>query len=87
MAFAFEKKEEWVAGDIRMSRGTFTNGAGNTGGNIYTGLQKVYGMVLQHSGSAVVATFPVINETFPVSDPVTIVTADNGDGYWLAYGC
>lgn len=87
MAFTFTKDEEFVAGDLRLTRGTFTNGGSDTGGDIYTGLQKVYGMILTHKGSAVVATFPVIDETFPIADPVTIVTAAGADGYWLAYGC
>jgi len=86
MAFTFTKTHESVAGDIRVTMGTFTSAGGSTGGDIYTGLQKVDGMVLTYQGSAVVATFPVINETFPVADPVTIVTAANGAGYWLAYG-
>lgn len=87
MAFSFTKEDEWVAGDLRLSTGTFTNGSGDTGGDIYTGLQKVYGFFMQHKNDAVIATFPVVNETFPKADPITVVTADDGDGYWLAFGC
>ena len=86
MAFTFTKTKESVAGDIRITMGTFTSASGSTGGDIYTGLQKVDGMVLTHKGSATVATFPVISETFPKVDPITIVTEANGAGYWLAYG-
>jgi hypothetical protein len=86
MAFTFTKTHEFVAGDRRITMGTFTSAGGSTGGDIYTGLQKVDGMKLTHKGSAVVATHPVVNETFPVADPVTIVTAANGVGYWLAFG-
>ncbi len=86
MAFSFTKDNEGVLGDLRSTAGTFTNGSGDTGGDIYTGLQKVQGMVLQHKGSAVVADRPVINETFPKADPITIVTTDGADGYWWAFG-
>ncbi len=86
MAFAFTKDGENVLGDLRSMYGTFTNGGGDTGGDIRTGLQQVQGMVLQHKGSSVVGDQPVINETFPCHDPVTIVTTDGEDGYWMAFG-
>ena len=86
MAFTFTKTGDSVAGDIRITMGTFTSAGGSTGGDIYTGLQKADGMVMSHKGSAIVATFPVINETFPKADPITVVTAANGAGYWLAWG-
>lgn len=87
MAFSFTKKAEIVAGGTRITYGTYTSAGGSTGGDIRTGLQKVYGMVLQQGGTTVVASHAVINETFPMSDPVTIVTAANGTGYWMAFGC
>lgn len=86
MAFAFTKDAEYVAGSTRITKGTFTSTGGSTGGDIYTGLQKVYGMKLQQKGTAVVASDPAVNETLPVSDPVTIVTAANAAGYWMAFG-
>ena len=86
MAFAFTKNNETVAGDLRFTSGTFTNTSGGTGGNIYTGLQQVHGVILQHNSSAVVADQPVLNETFPMQDPVTIVTTADADGYWQAWG-
>lgn len=86
MAFSFTKDTEGVMGDLRVTGGTFTNGAGNTGGDIYTGLQQVQGLVLQQKGTAVVASQAVVNETFPRADPITIVTADNADGWWWAFG-
>lgn len=86
MAFTFTKEQEFVVGDLRFTMGTFTSASGSTGGDIYTGLQKAEGIILQHKGSAVVATLPVVNETFPKADPVTIVTAANGVGWWLAFG-
>ncbi len=85
MAFSFTKDGESVAGDKRFASGTFTNSS-STGGDIYTGLSQVEGMFLQQKGSAVVASQAVINETFPCHDPVTIVTANNAAGYWVAWG-
>jgi len=77
---------EAVGGDIRFTFGTFTNAGGSTGGDIYTGLSQVLGMILIHNAAAVVAEQPVLNETFPMHDPVTIVTTANASGYWMAWG-
>jgi hypothetical protein len=86
MAFSFAKQYDFVGGDLRFTAGIFTNGSGDTGGDIYTGLQKVEGMILQYKGDTVIATFAAINETFPKADPITIATADDADGYWIAFG-
>lgn len=85
MAFTFTKIGESVGGK-RVTWGTFTSDSGSTGGDIYTGLQQVEGIRLQLKGSVVVTTQAVVNETFPKSDPVTIVTAANAAGYWRAFG-
>lgn len=88
MAFSFTKDTETVAGDLRVSSGTFTNTGGGVGGDIYTGLQQVQGLIIQQKSDAVVATQGVVNETFPRSDPVSIVTegTNNICGYWFAWG-
>lgn len=86
MAFSFTKTFECPVGAARVTGGTFTNTGGDTGGDIYVGLQKVHQVWLQQKGDAVVASAPVVNETFPVVDPVTIVTAANACGYWFAIG-
>jgi len=86
MAFSFTKDNESVAGDIRVTGGTFTNAGGSTGGDIRTGMGKTQGMILQQKGSAVIASQAVVNETFPLGDPLTIVTASDTSGYWLAFG-
>lgn len=86
MAFSFTKDNEIVAGGTRITYGTYTSAGGTAGGDIYTGLQKVYGMKLQQKGTAVVASHPVLNETLPMNDPVTVVTVANGAGYWMAWG-
>jgi hypothetical protein len=86
MAFSCEKLYDFVGGDLRFTGGTFTNAGGDTGGDIYTGLQKADGMILQQQGSSVVASQAAVNETFPKADPITIKTADGADGWWLAFG-
>jgi len=91
MAFTFTKNNETIYGDMRITSGTYTNSS-STGGDIYTGLQNVNGMILQQKGAAVVATQAVITagstpaSTFPKADPVTIITINNGAGYWEAWG-
>lgn len=86
MAFSYTKDNESVTGDLRVTNGTFTNAGGSTGGDIRTGMSKTQGMILQQKGSAVIASQAVVNETFPLVDPITIVTAANTSGYWLAWG-
>lgn len=86
MAFAFTKTDEVPFGAQRATMGTYTSSGGSTGGDIYTGLQKVNQIILQPKGAAVVAAAPVANETFPVVDPVTIVTGADEAGYWMAIG-
>jgi hypothetical protein len=87
MAFASAIVGETVFGNKRVKWGTYTNGLGDTGGDVNTGLQSCEALVLQPGGSSAIATAPVVDETLPVSgNAVTIVTADNEDGTWLAIG-
>ena len=86
MAFSFTKTFECPVGAHRMTGGTFTNAGGTSGGDISTGLQKVDQLWLQQKAAAVVADAPAVSETFPVVDPVTIVTTANACGYWFAIG-
>jgi hypothetical protein len=73
-------------GDLRVARGTFTNTGGDTGGDIVTGLSQVFDVTLTHTGAAVVASAPVVNETIPCSGTVTIVTVADTTGIWVAKG-
>ena len=76
-----------IFGSRKIVVGTYTNASGDTGGDIDTGLKRVEFLVLQPKGSSVIATAPSVNETFPCDgSAVTIVTADNEDGYWFAFG-
>lgn len=89
MAFAYSVTQQTVFGNKKVKFGTYTNGSGDTGGDVVTGLSVVEHFQLQPKGSAVIATASVVNETFPLQNStgaVTIVTADNEDGYWMAYG-
>lgn len=87
MAFASAITEKFVIGDRRLHIGTFTNTSGTAGGNIDTGLEECQSLILQHTGSAVVASAPVVNETLPVDGAaVTIVTVADADGIWVAVG-
>lgn len=74
-------------GNKRMSAGTFANGGGSTGGDIDTGLNRCEAIWLQHTGAAVSADAPVVNETLPVAgSAVTIVTTADTSGNWIAMG-
>lgn len=87
MAFESAIIKESVFGDMRIRIGTYTNGSGDTGGEIVTGLTNCDYIELQPIGSAVIATQSVVNETFPLaSGSITVVTADNEDGTWFAIG-
>ena len=86
MAFSNTLLHEDPMGQMRFKMGTFTNTSGSSGGDIRTGLHKVLQLKLQHTGTAVVADDPVIYETFPVNDPVTVVTTADADGLWFAWG-
>jgi len=86
MAFTFTKTAEFPVGQQRVTMGTYGSAGGSEGGDIYTGLQKVNQLILQPKGTAVVAAHHVVNETFPIVDPVTIVSGANEAGYWMAIG-
>ena len=87
MAFTSAVTQKTVFGNKRVHIGTYTNGSGDTGGDIETGLNKVEACVLIPTGSSVQTNAPVANETFPLeSGDVTIVTDDNADGAWVAIG-
>jgi hypothetical protein len=77
---------DWVDRGVRHTAGTFTDPAADGNDDIYTGLQTIDGMELQHKGDAVVADEPVLADEFPGHDPVTIMTTAAAGGYWHAYG-
>lgn len=88
MAFSYTFEGEYNDGEFRVTYGTFTNAAGgDTGGDVYTQLSVVHDFELQHSGDAVIADHPAMNETLPLNkENVTIVTTAQKNGYWRARG-
>lgn len=89
MAFTYTKLDQGSMGNKVFAYGTFASSGGDTGGDIYTGLDRVNCMFFSGSGAAVVADFPAINETFTqagLADGITIVTTANAEGYWFAFG-
>ena len=86
MAMASVISGYFALGNLKGSYGTYTDD-GSTGGDISTGLHKVYSMMLTPSGNAVETNAPSINETFPVAgSAVTIVVDSASTGYWIAFG-
>jgi len=80
--------EMTLEGNRKVVYGTFTNDTSDTGGDIDTGLSRVDAITLTHTGTGVIASAPVINETLPLTSSglVTIVTVANADGVWMAIG-
>lgn len=74
-------------GRLKTVRGTYTNGAGDSGGEVETTLTRVFGLYLQPTGAAVSTNANAINETFPFDgSALTIVTDLDEDGTWEAWG-
>jgi len=85
MTFSYTRKGIEKTRKSWESWGTFTNAGSDTGGDIYTGIGGAEVMLLQHTGSAVVASAPVINETLPkYSDGISILCTADADGVWWA---
>ena len=87
MAFSFTiENEQILEGNMRIVYGTW-NADSVTGGELVTGLSRVDGCVLGHTGSAVDAAAAVVNETLPLaSGSVTIVTTSGDTGTFIAIG-
>jgi hypothetical protein len=65
MAFTASVTQRDVWGSMAVSMGTFTNSTGDDkGGDINTGLNRCYGLILQPGGSSVASNASVVNETF-----------------------
>lgn len=83
MAFSYTAKTINPGG--RIAAGKYASTGGSTGGDIDTGLPNVLSITLQPATTAVVTSFPVTNETFPLAyGQVTIVTTANEVGTWIA---
>ena len=87
MAFTYTVDfKEMGVGRLKMAGGRFTNGGGDTGGDITVpGAREFRNVQLTLTGSAGEATAAVVNGTFPIAGSLfTIVTGDGDDGNWLA---
>jgi hypothetical protein len=87
MAFSSTITEQTDFGSKKVSFGTFSTSSTDTGGDIDTGLAMCEFIYLQHTGEAVEATIPSVNETLPCAgSAVTIVHGASAEGFWWAFG-
>ena len=86
MAFAYDTQDVRNCGTFKVARGTYANGAGDTGGDIDTGLQTCLFAKVTPTGASASANANVVNESFPCTGTITIVTDANEDGIWEAWG-
>jgi len=87
MTFAFTIDVHTYENGVHILHGRFTNAGGDTGGNIATGLKRIFFCGLQYNKSSVIDNTPSVNETFPFAgSDVTIVTDDGEDGTYLIIG-
>lgn len=88
MAFTYTITHVTYWGDRKVVYGKFASTGGSTGGDIKTGLETVENIQLSHTGAAVVASAPVVNETLPLANggDVTIVTVADTAGTFVAIG-
>jgi hypothetical protein len=88
MAFAHTTPEMIGKGaGMVMARGTYTNGVGDIGGNIVTGLKLVNYVFLTPNKDAVTSSH-TYNVTLPLTNftAVTIVTGDAEGGTYEIWG-
>lgn len=91
MSFTSAITQRDIWGSMAVSIGTFTNSTGaDVGGDVDTGLNRCYGIILQPGGSAVAGNAAAVTETFTANgvagSAITIVTDADADGTWLAFG-
>jgi len=88
MAFAYTTPEMVGKGvGMVMARGTYTNGIGDTGGDIKTGLRLIKYVFLTPTKDAVTSAH-TYNVTLPLDNytAVTIVTGDAEGGTYEIWG-
>jgi hypothetical protein len=90
MAFTSAITQRDIWGSMAVSMGTFASSAGAEGGNIDTGLNRCYGLIVQPGGAAVTSNASVVNKTFTANgltgSAITIVTDADVTGNWMAFG-
>lgn len=87
MAFSTTVVSQYSDGDKTIVEGTFTNGGGDTGGTIKTGLSVVEFVRARHSGDTIIDDCPAVTITIPQnSGDVVVVTTDGADGWFQITG-
>jgi uncharacterized SAM-binding protein YcdF (DUF218 family) len=87
MGFTFTVTDRIILGDMVQTYGTYTSDGGTAGGDIDAAMDECFFIKLEVPGAAVVAAQSVANETFPCDGhAVTVVTAANESGRWIAEG-
>jgi len=90
MAFTSAVIKKLKLGRTRVHFGSFTNGAGDSGGGIDTGMKLCYFLFPWLMKATAITTFIGTDEDFsggPIAgNAIKIVTALDEDGYWLAVG-
>ena len=87
MTFASAVTGKTVFGNKRVHFGTFTQVAGETGGNIDTQLNVCEAIFFTPVSASAIATPVSVNETLPIAgSAITIVTTDGDAGNWVAFG-
>ena len=87
--YAVIKRYRGVLGRLSVVIGTYTNGAGDSGGPIDCGLTHVHFFWMQPGGGVVITGSPSINKSFakPIpGDAMLVVNTLNEDGHWIAVG-
>lgn len=82
MAFASTVSGARTAGGMRCKFGTFSNGDGDSGGSITTGLHYI----ASHNVTVSSDTDAAIPKTTTSGGTLTLVTGNNIDGTWEATG-
>jgi hypothetical protein len=82
MAFASTVSNRSIHGNHRVVWGTYTNGANDSGGDINTGLDAVFGFSMISTGM-VGTTVPKYSVS---GGTVTVITDNDSDGNWFAFG-
>lgn len=91
MAFSSTITDHTVGGKLQIRWGTY-NSASVATGELDVGMDTVEFLFLQPNTSAVIATYNSVDETVPYAVPasgaskITIDTATDEDGQWIAIG-
>ena len=86
MAFASAVDFLGVVGSRRMATGTFTNAGTDSGGTINTGLKHCHTFVYSCNSHLGSESVKVTKNPSGSPGQVTVVTSDDMDADWIAFG-